>query len=34
MATTTTPEVQPKTAPVILTPSAIGKVKELSLIHI
>ena len=29
MATTTTPEVQPKTAPVTLTPSAISKVKEI-----
>jgi iron-sulfur cluster assembly accessory protein len=29
MATTTTPEVQPKTTPVILTASAIAKVKEI-----
>src|SRR5437868_11994019 len=29
MATTTTPEVKPKTAPIILTANAIGKVKEI-----
>ncbi len=29
MATTTTPEVQPKTTPVVLTASAIAKVKEI-----
>ena len=29
MATTTTPEVQPKTTPVNLTPTAIAKVKEI-----
>jgi iron-sulfur cluster assembly accessory protein len=29
MATTVTPEVAPKTAPVLLTPTAIGKVKEI-----
>src|SRR5437879_13927630 len=29
MATTTTPEVKPKTAPVTLTPHAVAKVKEI-----
>jgi iron-sulfur cluster assembly accessory protein len=29
MATTTTPEVKPKTAPITLTPSAVVKVKEI-----
>src|SRR5437870_13088820 len=29
MATTTTPEVTPKTAPITLTANAIGKVKEI-----
>jgi iron-sulfur cluster assembly accessory protein len=29
MATTTTPEVKPKTAPVTLTPNAVTKVKEI-----
>src|SRR5207248_9817814 len=29
MATTTTPEVKPKSAPISLTPSAITKVKEI-----
>jgi len=29
MATTITPEVKPKTAPITLTPSAIAKVKEI-----
>ena len=29
MATTTTPEVKPKTAPISLTPNAVTKVKEI-----
>lgn len=29
MATTTTPEISPKTAPISLTPTAIAKVKEI-----
>ncbi len=29
MATTTTPEVKPKTAPITLTPTAIAKVREI-----
>ena len=29
MATTTTPDVKPKTAPVTLTPNAVAKVKEI-----
>lgn len=29
MATTTTPEVKPKTSPITLTPNAISKVKEI-----
>ena len=29
MATTTTPDVKPKTAPITLTPNAVAKVKEI-----